>query len=73
MSFKYPDTELADARAAMHEWLSLENERLNEEVRRLRDIIRRRLNCDGSRGRYHAGEHFDLTKEMNAEAAKLDD
>lgn len=35
------------------------------EAGRLRDIIRRRLACDGSDGRYHAGEHLDLTEEMH--------
>lgn len=34
------------------------------QIKRLRDIIRRRLECDGSNGRYHAGEHLDLTEEM---------
>lgn len=48
-----------------YKWLILEEVRLNEEVARLRDIIRRRLNCDGSHGRYHAGELEALTKEMN--------
>ena len=38
------------------------------EAGRLRDIIRRRLACDGSNGRYHAGEHLDLTEEMRAAA-----
>jgi hypothetical protein len=62
------DTSLAQGT----QWLSLEVARLNEEVVRLRNIIRRRLKCDGSHGRYHAGEHFELTQEMNAEAAKLE-
>lgn len=51
------------------QWLALEEERLNEELDRLRDIIRRRLNCDGSNGRYHAAELYELTKEMRAAVA----
>jgi hypothetical protein len=53
-----------------YDWLILEEARLNEEVARLRDIIRRRLRCDGSDGRYHAGEHYELTKEMRAAVAQ---
>lgn len=55
-----------------HNWLILEEQRLNEELDRLRDIIRRRLNCDGSNGRYHAGELYDLTREMRAAVAPRD-
>ncbi len=36
------------------------------EVERLRDIIKRRLDCDGSNGTWLAHEHFELTKEMHA-------
>ncbi len=60
------------ARPKSHKWLALEEERLNEEIERLRDIIRRRLNCDGSNGRYHAGELYDLTREMRAAVAQSD-
>ncbi len=38
------------------------------EMDALRDIIQRRLACDGSNGRYHAVEHFDTTREMKIAA-----
>lgn len=39
------------------------------EEHRLRDIIKRRLDCDGSNGIYDAKLHYDLTEEMR-EATK---
>lgn len=39
------------------------------EEHRLRDMIKRRLDCDGSNGIYDAKLHYDLTEEMR-EATK---
>lgn len=36
------------------------------EMDALRDIIRRRLTCDGSNGRYHSLENYELTEQMRA-------
>jgi hypothetical protein len=35
-----------------------------DEIERLRDIIRRRLECDGSNGTYDAAKNLELTIEM---------
>jgi hypothetical protein len=40
------------------------------EMDALRDIIKRRLACDGSNGKWDAMAHFDLTEEMRAAIAK---
>lgn len=42
-----------------------------DEIERLQGIIRRRLDCDGSNGRWEAKEHFDLTEEMRAATRKF--
>ncbi len=46
------------------ERLKEERDAARREVLRLKSIIARRLACDGSDGRWHAGENFALTEEM---------
>ncbi len=58
-AFECRSSELSNELMMAGGWVN----HLNDEVARLRDIIRRRLACDGS-GIWNAKPHYDLTAEM---------